>query len=206
MKIKIFSVLMSLALAVSLFLPDYASAKSVHKSESEESFEILKEKVDPYVVVENNKFKLININELKQQLTKEEYKDVKDSIKSANKELEKVNKSELVVHDNALVLNADDEGEVSTLGWGEGKRGIAFHWWGIEIWLTKTDVRAIIKGGVAGGTTYLGALFGGIGGAVAGAVVAAILSEYVTGIPAKVTYRYFKKPNVVITPQWKYYY
>lgn len=82
----------------------------------------------------------------------------------------------------------------------EGKRAIKFHWWGIELWLTKTDVRAIIKGGISGGAVYVGSIFG-VAGAVAGAVVGGIISEYVTGVPIYVKYTYGNNYPPIVLPQ-----
>lgn len=124
---------------------------------------------------------------------------VKSSIATSNEQLSQVqDPSRLTVSNNTISLTANSSDSVIALASSEGTRGISWNWWGVEVWLTKTDANAIIKAGIAGGTTYLGSLLG-IGGAVAGAIVGTILNEYVNSPPLYVKYVWGNNP--IIYPQ-----
>ncbi|MED1218818.1 hypothetical protein [Bacillus paralicheniformis] len=147
-------------------------------------------KVDKFVVVENNKFVLKDEGKL--SLAKDEFAAVKAVLKEANQILNDVDKDKIVVDGNTVTIPSKATTEQFSIAAKEGKRAIKFHWWGAQIWLTKTDVIAIQRAGIAGGAAYLGSIFTGVGGAVAGAVVSTIISEYVSGIAVKVNVNYAK--------------
>ncbi|MCY7780966.1 hypothetical protein P9D47_22240 [Bacillus haynesii] len=147
-------------------------------------------KVDKFVVVENNKF-ILN-DEGKLSLAKNEFTAVKAALKEANQILNDVDKDKIVVDGNTVTIPSKAITEQFSIAAKEGKRAIKFHWWGMQIWLTKTDVIAIQKAGIAGGAAYLGSIFSGVGGAVAGAIVSTMISEYVAGIAVKVNVNYSK--------------
>ncbi len=161
-------------------------------------------KVDKFVVVENNKFVLNDEGKL--SLAKNEFAAVKAALKEANQILNDVDKDKIVVDGNTVTIPSKATTEQFSIAAKEGKRAIKFHWWGMEIWLTKTDVAALAKAGIAGGAAYLGSIFTGVGGAVAGAIVSTVISEYVTGAAVKVTVNYAKLVSdryhaVIVIPQ-----
>lgn len=157
---------------------------------------------DQYVVVEENKFVLKDEKKLKEILSERDFEIVNNLVSQANNNLETISGANTAVVGNSVVVMPKDVSAktISYAKASEGKRAIKFHWWGIELWLTKTDVRAIVKGGISGGAAYLGSIFG-IAGAVAGAVVGAIISEYITGVPIYVKYTYGNKYPPIVLPQ-----
>jgi len=139
---------------------------------------------------------------LKEILSERDFEIVNNLVSQANNNLETISGANTAVVRNIVVVMPKDVSAktISYAKASEGKRAIKFHWWGIELWLTKTDVRAIVKGGISGGAAYLGSIFG-IAGAVAGAVVGAIISEYITGVPIYVKYTYGNKYPPIVLPQ-----
>ncbi|MEC3606710.1 hypothetical protein P9126_06845 [Bacillus glycinifermentans] len=177
---------------------------SFEESLSENLSSELINKVDKFVVVENNKFVLNDEGKL--SLAKNEFAAVKAALKEANQILNDVDKDKIVVDGNTVTIPSKATTEQFSIAAKEGKRAIKFHWWGMEIWLTKTDVAALAKAGIAGGAAYLGSIFTGVGGAVAGAIVSTVISEYVTGAAVKVTVNYAKLVSdryhaVIVIPQ-----
>jgi hypothetical protein len=164
------------------------------------SLEYLIKIADPHVKVnEQKRFEIIRENELSKKLSSEELNLVRESLIEANKQLDNTDLvEEIRVERNTIVskINTNDIGLQS-----EGVRGIRFYWWGVELWLTKTDARAVVKGGVAGGATFLGGLFGGIGGAVAAAIASAIISEYVNPPALRIRYYFITTGAILIYPQ-----
>ena len=198
---KFMLVIMSIVLIGTLIPSSHIKAAQSNLSPNEDPHEQLIKKADKYIDLKENEYVIINEEKLFEQLTNDEYKVVISLIKEANTKLQDIDFSSdnVSIVNNGIVVKPtiDSENDGITL-LKEGKRAIKFHWWGFELWLTKTDVRAITKGGIVGGATYLGSLFGNIGGAVAGAIVGAILSEYVTGKALYIKYYYATRYTVVL--------
>lgn len=166
-------------------------------------------KFDQFIAVENDRFIIADEAALEKAATNEEVVLVKTALNQANGILDESPGAVLDGEKTFTVsakqeITQDKTGEFASLAAsGEGIRDIKFHWWGVEIYLTKTDVNAIVKGGISGGTTYLGSIFGGLSGAVAGAVAGAVLSEYAGAVivPLKITYTYLSPMLPSISPQ-----
>jgi hypothetical protein len=149
--------------------------------------------VNQYIIIKNNKFKLTNIKELKKEISKSDLQMVKkqldevnqtvgkyDSVKTINKNTiqavvtdeEIKNKleesgynldSENKINDESSILYSDGF-QISASSNGINK--VDWHWWGAEIWLSKTSVNNIISGGIGATSTALGLLLPGVGAAV----------------------------------------
>lgn len=194
---KLMLVTISILLLGSIIFPTGSSAQSQTTNVQEE----LIKKADKHITLRDNLFSIINEEELLEVLTDIEFETVINLIEEANSNIQDINLSldNVNVVDNSVIIKPENEaldGGITLLK--EGKRAIKFHWWGVEIWLTKTDVRAISKAGVVGGITYLSGLFGKVGGAVAGAIVSTIISEYITGVAIHAKYYYATRIAIVV--------
>lgn len=188
----------SFSLIGGLATTSYASAASntetnIETNESQETLsdtqtqEIIN-KADKYIVIENNKFVLKDNN----TLTNSELIFVKDSLQRANESLKDVNLDGAEVTGNHFTVSTSPSTSgFTTLAVKEGKRDAKYYWWGAKIWLTKTDVGAILNSGIAVGSTIIGS-FGGIPGAAAGAAAGAIISQYSKPVPVIATINYAK--------------
>lgn len=196
---KRFSVFMAFVLVFSA-MPINALAQSQPSDDKPD--EQLIQKADEFVVLENGLFSITNEEGLSDTLTSDEFETVENLIEEANSNLQDVDLSadNVDVINNSVVISPESESseKVGTLA-KEGKRGIKFHWTSVDIWLTKTDVSAIRKGGVTGGATYLGSLFG-VAGAVAGAVASTVINQYTKSEAIKINHTYTLGVTT-ITPQ-----
>lgn len=164
----------------------------------------LVKKVDPYIEVVDFKFIINNEAELMKNITQSEFEQVNKILEEVNAHLQTMkleskiyNKYSLETNGDTIIVSLNKESlnkplsSVKTASKSEeGKRGIKVYWNHVEIYLTKTDVNAILKGGVSGGTAALGALIGSyggipgaIGGAAIGAAAATIINEYIDAVP-----------------------
>lgn len=110
----------------------------------------------------------------------------------ANESLKDVNLDGAEVTGNHFTVSTSPSTSgFTTLAVKEGKRDAKYYWWGAKIWLTKTDVGAILNSGIAVGSTIIGS-FGGIPGAAAGATAGAIISQYSKPVPVIATINYAK--------------
>lgn len=196
---KRFSVFMAFVLVFSA-MPINVLAQSQPSDDKPD--EQLIQKADEFVVLEDGLFSITNEEGLSDTLTSDEFETVENLIEEANSNLQDVDLSanNVDVINNSVVISPESESseKVGTLA-KEGKRGIKFHWASVDIWLTKTDVSAIRKGGVTGGATYLGSLFG-VAGAVAGAVASTIINQYTKSEAIKINHTYILGVTT-ITPQ-----
>ncbi|MED2945505.1 hypothetical protein P4284_09625 [Bacillus swezeyi] len=165
--------------------------------------EELVNKVDPFINLVDGEYIISNKEELQAKITSTEFKQINEVLNEVNSHLkqlkiesEKYNKYTLQTKDNAVIVTPN---KGITTASKEGRRGIEIHWNHVEIYLTKTDVGAILKGGASGGTAALGAAIGSLGqlpGAIAGAAIGAaagtIVNEYVKGVPLVIYMPYWK--------------
>jgi hypothetical protein len=148
--------------------------------------------VDPYIIIKNNKFKLTNIKELKKEISKSELQMVKkqldevnqtvgkyDSVKTINKNTiqavvtdeEIKNKLEESGYDLDSENKIDDESSIlysdrfQISASSNGINKVDWHWWGAEIWLSKTSVTNIMSGGIGATGSALGLLLPTVGAA-----------------------------------------
>lgn len=182
---------MALTLVLSA-MPINVLAES-QSSDDDNPDEELIQKADKYVTLEDGAFSITDEEELRDILTSDEFETVENLIQEANSNLEDVDLSSdnVEVNNDTVIVSPENESSnnVSTLAAKEGKRDIEFHWASVDIWLTKTDVNAILKGGVTGGATYLGGLFGGVG-AIAGAISSTVVNEYVNAQAVHINHNY----------------
>lgn len=167
----------------------------------------LVKKVDPYIELIDYKYIINNETDLKKNITQSEFKQVNKMLKEINTHLQAIeleteiyNKYSLETKGDTVVVSLNEESSSSfSIASYEGKRGMEVYWNHVEIYLTKTDVNAILKGGVSGGTAALGALigsFGGLPGAIAGAAIGAaagtIVNEYINAVPLVIYIPYWQ--------------
>lgn len=198
---KLILIIMSIVLIGTIVPSTQISAAHNTLLPHEDPHEELIKKADKYITLKDNAYVIVNEEELFGEITFDEYETVKSLVEEANVNLQDIDFSSdnvKVLNNNIVVTPTNDSVNSGITLSKEGKRAIKFNWWGFELWLTKTDVRAISKGGIVGGATYLGGLFGNIGGAVAGAIVGTILSEYVTGIALYIKYYYSTRVAIAV--------
>ncbi|MCY8008645.1 hypothetical protein [Bacillus haynesii] len=165
--------------------------------------EELVNKANPHIKLVNSEYKIIKEEELQTKTTSAEFKQINEVLNKVNSHLKQLQAESKIHHkyslhtrDNSVIVTLNDG--VATLA-KEGRRGVEVHWNHVKIYLTKTDVSAILKGGASGGTAALGAaigalggLPGAIGGAALGAAAGTIVNEYVRGVPLVVYIPYWK--------------
>lgn len=74
-----------------------------------------------------------------------------------------------------------------TLSTENGINKVKFHWWGYELWLSKTSVTNILSGGISATALVPGLLIPGVGIAIALAVNAYVWSIF-AGQKARASY------------------
>ncbi|MBO1004532.1 hypothetical protein [Pseudogracilibacillus auburnensis] len=168
---------------------------------------------DDYVNLENNQYKIVNEDELKKKISKEELVEVKNLIKESNnvlaemdkknydviiendeytfyftdKELESILEEENLLNSNENNLNEENinEENISLLAKKEGVTKVKLHWWGVAIWLSKTFAKNTLTIGVPTAVTGLVGLISTATTSVAGPVIAAMAGTAVSAYVAQ---------------------
>lgn len=158
------------------------------------SEELIKE-VDEYVKVVGNSYELTNPNELNAKISKSDLDKVKKQIAKTNELLKQNGNFERTSNNNFKVEMTDKEitEKAAERGYefddsgqkdgdnhlfNEGINKVNVHWWGFEVWLSKTSVSRIISGGLGAASTVLGILTGGVAIPVAAAINAFVWSIF----------------------------
>ncbi|QDP41561.1 hypothetical protein [Radiobacillus deserti] len=219
---KIFVLTLTIILAISTILPSVSQAEVGTKVKqptvsgkviSKQNIKLDKEIIsiaDKYISIKNNNFKITNYKKLKEQITKENLHLVKKQLHEVNKMIksyEKVEKKDndtlqFKMTDRELKAKVEKSGYEYDLNVGNdgiqlfshnnGINKVDWHWWGAEIWLSKTTVANIINGGITGGTAILGWLIPGLGHALLiaaqGFIVGLFVSENARAIKFNISW------------------
>lgn len=110
------------------------------------------EKADAYIELKNEKYVLSK--ELKNEVTKDEFKQIKEKVKDINKVLESISAAEFKeanIDGNVINFNEKtNDGSYSIMRSSGGKNGIEVHWWGYKLFLndnlTRTTAQALAAG------------------------------------------------------------
>lgn len=214
---------LTLILIFSMVAPGIsANSKSASESDNFQNglSEELIEKVNPYIKVDGITYELSNVDILETKISKNELTLVKEKIFEINSLLEKNEnlkktsdntfKVEMTDRELAMEIGLNksitktplvfDEG-IQTYATKNGVNKVEFHWWGFEIWLSKTSVTHILTGGIATTVLVLGLLIPGVGIAVALAINGYIWSIF-AGQKAQAIY--FKYSYVIGIYGFKY--
>lgn len=170
-----------LIIALAIFTISPAVSAQSEEREVDQNFAVNKisldeetiSKIDKYIVIQNNKFEITNVKELKKEITESEFQKVEQQLDDVNMMVEKNENIKKVNDDAFQVEMTDQEFEAKIEGYETNKfqlfaakngiNKVKMHWWGAEVWLSRTTVTNIINGGVAGATVILGSLMPGIG-------------------------------------------
>lgn len=182
-----------------LIIAPGVSAQSSNLSSDSDSFKdhlskkVLDE-VEPYVVQENNSFKLKNKTQVQNKLSKNEFEAVEKQISKINASMKDQDNLKKVSGENAFSVEYTNEEVAKILkesGYKldkseqqllakEGKTKVNYHYWGVEVWLSRSVTSTIAEAGVNGAAALGGIISGGIAfpllqtaaGFIAGKVVA----------------------------------
>ncbi|EIM08337.1 hypothetical protein A1A1_01358 [Planococcus antarcticus DSM 14505] len=214
MKKFLYSLIVS-AMLISLVSPSVSAQSQVAPVQEYEQVnftEELIEKVNPYIITKGHTYELSNLDMLKEEISAEELAAVEEKIAEMNILLNQNDKIkeldnhvfEVIVTDDEIKeefeANGNENHELSnsleyidkyptysTLSTKNGINKVKFHWWGYELWLSKTSVTNILSGGIAATSLVLGLLIPGVGIAIALAVNSFVWSIF-AGQKARASY------------------
>lgn len=172
---------MVMGVGASLSSVSAAEHSAVETSRSQQGIisQELIQTVDSYVKLSNNQFLLTDEESLKERLSESEFKQVQESITLANQEINKVKNDIKYVEGNTVVVEGVQENAAFSLASSnEGINDLRFHWWGYEIFLSKSTMQKLVSVGIAAGGGYIGYLVKKIGEAVLAAVIAETIKEF----------------------------
>jgi hypothetical protein len=115
------------------------------------------------IVAKNDSIKKINKDTIQVKMTDEELK-AKLEKSGYEYDLDIENKIDNTKLNSFSSLNQSDGIQLLAAS-SNGINKVDWHWWGAEVWLSKTTVNNIINAGIAGGSVVLGALIPGLGAA-----------------------------------------
>jgi len=119
----------------------------------------LVENANKYVTIVNNRY----VYQENTELSAAEVAEIKGLIRLTNESLSSIERDDaLLVKENEGIISVSEKNPVlSTFGYGV--RSIAFQWWGIQLWLTASDVRTVCQVGVGALASIIGVLITHVG-------------------------------------------